>query len=387
MEALSRRQACLLMGIAPLLAAGTFGGLLAHPAAATEATEAALASAQEQYAAVQAQIDNLAAQQEALSLDLQATLNAMEAKQAEIDQTQAQIDQTIAEIEAAQAQLEEYQEELAWYVKHSYKNGSTSVLDVILGSSDYEELFRNIYYLTKINNSQVELIDNIRALKQQLQDQQAALEQQRATLEAQYAELDALRAQQEQQLADIHARQDEAYSLLSNLSAEVQALTEQYNQELIEQARAEAEAAAQAAAGGSSGGSSGTAYGSTSASAVVSSCYSTPSPGAGYCAAWVTNVFVNAGIGAFYGNACDMYASWCYSSDRGSLMPGMIVAVSTWSGTSAGRIYGHVGIYIGGGMVMDNIGYIRTIDIDSWVGTYSTTVTPRWGWLGGVSLG
>lgn len=381
MQTLSRRQACLFIGLAPLLAAGTLGSLAARPAKATEATEAALASAQEQYAAVQAQIDDLAAQQESLSLELQNTLNAMEAKQAEIDQTQAQIDQTVADIEAAQAQLEEYQSELEWYVENSYKNGTTSILDVVLGSSDYEELFRNIYYLTKINDSQVELIDNIRALKQQLQDQQAALEQQRATLESQYAELESLRAQQEQQLADMQARQNEAYNLLNNLSAEVQALTEQYNQELIEQARAAAQAAA-----GSSGGSSGTAYGSTSASAVVNACYSTPSPGAGYCAAWVTNVFSNAGIGSFYGNACDMYASWCYSSDRGSLMPGMIVAVSTWSGTSAGRIYGHVGVYIGGGTVMDNVGYIRTIDIDSWVGTYSTTVTPRWGWLGGVAL-
>lgn len=387
MQTLSRRQACLFIGLAPLLAAGTLGSLAARPAKATEATEAALASAQEQYAAVQAQIDDLAAQQESLSLELQNTLNAMEAKQAEIDQTQAQIDQTVADIEAAQAQLEEYQSELEWYVENSYKNGTTTILDVVLGSSDYEELFRNIYYLTKINDSQVELIDNIRALKQQLQDQQAALEQQRAALESQYAELESLRAQQEQQLADMQARQNEAYNLLNNLSAEVQALTEQYNQELIEQARAEAEAAAAAqAAAGSSGGSSGTAYGSTSASAVVNACYSTPSPGAGYCAAWVTNVFSNAGIGSFYGNACDMYASWCYSSDRGSLMPGMIVAVSTWSGTSAGRIYGHVGVYIGGGTVMDNVGYIRTIDIDSWVGTYSTTVTPRWGWLGGVAL-
>ncbi len=386
MEALSRRQACLLMGIAPLLAAGTFGGLLAGRAGATEATQAALASAQEQYNAVQAQIDDLAARQEALSLELQSTLDAMESKQAEIDATQARIDQTVADIEAAQAQLEEYQEELAWYVENSYKSGPTSILDVVFGSADYEELFRNIYYLTKINDSQVELIDNIQALKQQLQDQQAALEEQRAALEAQYAELDGLRAQQEQQLADMQARQNEAYELLTNLDAEVQALTDQYNQELIEQARAEAEAAAAAAAAASGGGSGGTAYGSTSASAVVNACYSTPSPGAGYCAAWVTNVFSNAGIGSFYGNACDMYASWCYSSDRGSLQTGMIVAVSTWSGTSAGRIYGHVGIYVGGGMVMDNIGYIRTIDIDSWVGTYSTTVSPRWGWLGGVAL-
>ena len=30
---------------------------------------------------------------------------------------------------------------------------------------------------------------------------------------------------------------------------------------------------------------------------------------------------------------------------------------------------------------MDNIGYIRTININSWISYYGTTVTPRWGWL------
>ena len=100
----------------------------------------------------------------------------------------------------------------------------------------------------------------------------------------------------------------------------------------------------------------------------------------------MTNVFTNAGIGYFGGDACDMYASWCYSSDQGSIQPGMIVAVSSHPHTSAGQIYGHVGIYVGGGTVMDNIGYIRTIDLGSWISYYGSTVTPRWGWLGGVTL-
>lgn len=369
METISRRQACLFIGMAPLAALAGIGLLPAGRAQAEEATAQALADAQARYAEVQAQIDELAAQQEALSLQLQETLNALEAKQAEIDQTQAQIEQT-------QAELERCQEELSNIISDGYRRGDTGVLDVLLSSADFEELYTNIYYLGKINESEAELIEYTKQVKQQLEEQQAALQEQ-------YAQLDGLRAQQEAQLAEMQARQNEAYELLSNLDAEVQALTEQYNQELIEQARAEAEAAAAAAAAAAAGG---TAYGSTSSSAVVNACYSTPSPGAGYCAAWVTNVFMNAGIGAFYGNACDMYASWCYTSDRGSLQPGMIVAVSTWTGTSAGRIYGHVGIYIGGGVVMDNVGYIRTIDIDSWVGTYSTTVSARWGWLGGVSL-
>ena len=64
----------------------------------------------------------------------------------------------------------------------------------------------------------------------------------------------------------------------------------------------------------------------------------------------------------------------------------MIVAVSSHPHTSAGQIYGHVGIYVGGGTVMDNIGYIRSIDLGSWISYYGSTVTPRWGWLGGVTL-
>lgn len=367
MESISRRSACLLLALAPL---SLGAAVRAH---AEEATAAALAAAQEQYAAVQVQIDELAARHESLSIELAGTLDAMETKRLEIEQTQAQV-------EATQAELQNCQDQLAEYIRTAYKNGNTTELDVLLASADYEELFRNIYYLTKVNDSVAELIEHTRAVKQQLEEQEALLQNQ-------YAELDGLRQQQESQLYELEVAQSQTYDLLNSLGAEVAALTEQYNQELMEQARAAAEAeAAAAAAAAVSGGSSGTSYGSSSVNAVINSCYSTPSPGAGYCAAWVTNVFVNAGIGAFYGDACDMYASWCYTSDRGSLAPGMIVAVSTWSGTSAGRIYGHIGIYIGGGMVMDNIGYIRTIDIDSWIGTYSTTVSPRWGWLGGVVL-
>lgn len=39
------------------------------------------------------------------------------------------------------------------------------------------------------------------------------------------------------------------------------------------------------------------------------------SPGQGWCAAWVTNVFQNAGIGYFGGNACDMCRAYCTSTN------------------------------------------------------------------------
>lgn len=363
MNAMTRRQACLLFGSVPLLGAGSI--LHARTAHADEATAAALAAAEEEYAAVQARIDELAAEHEYLSIELANTLGAIEAKRAEIANTQALVEATRAELQSCQDQLSEY-------IRTAYKNGATSELEVLLASADYEELFRNVYYLTKVNDSVAELIEHTRQTALLLEAQQAQLEEQ-------HAQLQALREQQEWQLAEIEATQAQTYDLLYSLGAEVQALTEQYNQELLAQAQAAAEAEAAAAAGG-------TVYGSASASAVINACYSTPSPGAGYCAAWVTNVLVNAGVGAFYGDACDMYASWCYSSDRGSLQPGMIIAVSTHPGTAAGRIYGHIGIYIGGGIVMDNVGYIRSLDLDSWISSYNGSVTPRWGWLGGVAL-
>ena len=277
-------------------------------------------------------------------------------------------------------------------MEDAYKQGRTHEIEVLLNSSSFEELYRNMYYLTKINDSEVDLIEQVVAAKQQLASQEAQFE-------SEMADLQDLKSTQESQLQDMQDRQNEAYGLLTSLNEQVAALTEQYNQELIAAAQAAAaeaaaaQAAAEAAAsagtssdnGGSPYSGGGSAGGSGSAAAVVNACYSTPSPGAGLCAAWVTNVMAQAGI-SVYGNACDMYASWCYSSDRGSLQPGMIIAVSSHSQTSAGQIYGHIGIYVGGGTVMDNIGYIRSIDVDSWISFYGTTVTPRWGWAGGVAL-
>lgn len=131
-------------------------------------------------------------------------------------------------------------------------------------------------------------------------------------------------------------------------------------------------------------GGSGSGFGS--AAAVIAACQSTPSPGGGLCAAWCSNVMMNAGFEFISGNANDMYAEYCFSSDPADLRPGMAVAVSTHPHTSAGRIYGHIGMYIGDGTVMDNIGYIRTISLDEWVAYYGETVPVRWGWLGGIVL-
>lgn len=393
---LSRRQAMKsllgLAGIAALLAVDPVAAF-ATPSASKETLDK-LSDAQSQFDAVQKQLNDIADQYTALSEAQNKTLNKIEGVQSEIDATQAEIDKK-------KAQLEKKQNDLGDRVAQSYKNGGTNALMLLLNSASFEELIANAHYVDKINASDRAVIEEVRSIKSELDAKKADLENQKSDLES-------LKETQAKQMSEMQAKQNEVQSVLSGLSDEVKQLMEQRDSELAASAAAEAEiqrqqkAAAAAAAkknssssgsasGGSSSGSSTASGGSSSGgsgslSRVLSACHSVGSPGAGMCAAWVSNVFRAAGLGFIGGNANDMYNAYCGSSNRGAIKPGMIVAVSSHAGTVAGRIYGHVGIYVGNGTVMDNIGYIRTISLDSWISYYSSIVTPRWGWLGGIVL-
>ena len=131
---------------------------------------------------------------------------------------------------------------------------------------------------------------------------------------------------------------------------------------------------------------------STAQKAIVDACRQTPSPGGNLCAKWVSQVFDRAGIGYIGGNACDMYDRWCNMSGGSQLKVGMIVAVDSYdlggssSAAVAGRIYGHVAIYVGDGQVMENVGSIRTTPLDRWLETYGNVHPVKWGWAMGVDL-
>lgn len=105
------------------------------------------------------------------------------------------------------------------------------------------------------------------------------------------------------------------------------------------------------------------------------------------CSGWVYIVFKTAGISKFSGSASQFYSKWCYSSDRSQLKPGMIIAVNNTGGSAAGRMYGHIGIYLGNNTVRHfTRGAVSDMSVDSWIRNYGRVCTPRWGWNGGVAL-
>ena len=389
-QELSRRTALkALFGAAS--AAVLFGlPARARAAEATKETTDKLNAAQAQLDEVQAQLDSIAGEYAALANKNAQTLSDIEGVQGQIDDTQTQIDEKKAE-------LKKKRDDLSDRVSASYKSGGTNILSLLLASGSFEELVANAHYVEKINKSDRDAIEDIQAIQEELDAQKTELESQKADLEK-------LKDQQTAQMQDMQTKQQEVQVVLSGLSDDVKELMAQRDAEVLaatqaeEAARKAQEAAAAAAAASnknnstSSGGSHASSapqqnVGTGKQQAVVNACYSTPSPGLGWCAAWVTNVFRNAGVGYFGGNACDMFNAWCYSADRSTLKVGMIVADSSHPTTGiAGRLYGHVGIYVGGGIVMSNQGAITSKSLDSFISFFGGGSGVRWGWLGGVVL-
>ena len=373
-----------MLGVTVLGAAALGNPLRSRAAEATQETLDALDAAQQAHNDAQAKLDKISDQYVQLNQQLNDTVTKIEAVQGQIDDKQK-------EIEAKQAELDDKQDQLSRRLSASYKTGSSDFLSVLFNSATFEELSSNLAYMGKINASDEQLIADVKQAK-------ADLDQQKAELENQKSELEQLKGEQTQQLAAVQAKQDEATALVDSLSQDVKDLMAKRDQEILaaaEEERRQAEAAAAAAAAAkaaqqaaqSSGGGGGVtgslsgASASTKGAAIVSACGRVGSPGVGLCAMWVSRVYNAAGLGYPGGNANNMYWNFCTSSNKGDLQPGMIVAVSTYAGgSSAGRTYGHVGIYVGNGTVMDNVGYIRTIGLDSWISSYGNIVTPRWGW-------
>ena len=63
-----------------------------------------------------------------------------------------------------------------------------------------------------------------------------------------------------------------------------------------------------------------------------------------------------------------------------NIPPGAIVCGSGYG--SMGSIYGHVGIYLGNGMVANNRGYFSVESLEEWCSWQTATCQGHTGWIG-----
>lgn len=106
------------------------------------------------------------------------------------------------------------------------------------------------------------------------------------------------------------------------------------------------------------------------------------------CAAWVTGVYQAAGAPVLpYGNAIDMWNTYrgTGAASMENIPPGAIVCGS--GSGYMGSLYGHVGVYLGDGMVAHNAGYHSIQTLEEWCAWQTAVCQGHQGWIGWVFPG
>ncbi len=329
---------------------------------------------------IQARLDEAKAELDDLYARAEEAAEELNHTQVLLDETNSQIEQTQADIEQSQAELAQARAVLSERMAANYKAGQVSFLSIILESSSFDELVSNIYYADKIARADADAIETVKALKAQLQDQEAQLEASRHDQEE-------LLSQQKEQKEELEQRAAEAETYVANLDQELQdkleeeriaaeeaarkAAEEEAARLAAEQAaREEAERAAREAQqqaeptvdpetgeaveeGGDSGSESGgeQSYSDPNAdwrSVVVSAAYSRV--GCSY-------VYAAGGPNSF---DCSGLTSWCYAQAGIGIGHSSASQVSFCNKPASQAIAGdvvwrpgHVGICIGGGQTIE----------------------------------
>ena len=309
-----------------------------------------------------------AAEKQAEAEEALARLNAM---QESLDRASADYGEALAaqaEAEAArdaarerlsqiEQQLVVLQGQLGARARNMYRTGNTSMFEVLLGSTSFEQFATNWDLLTKVGESDAVLVEQQKVLRAAAEEQKAIAEEQAEIAAQKSAEAAEVQAQAEATVAEMQA-------LYDSLSAEAARLLEEERKarEEAERARMQAvlEAAAAAAAAQNAGGG-GSTYNFMDDTVV--------SQETAYEGGYDTVSRAYACLGAPYvwgavgpsGYDCSGLVSYCLSGSHTRL--GTTYTFMGWQQVSdpqPGDIctnWSHCGIYIGGGQMIHAADY------------------------------
>ena len=219
-NALSRRNfiggttaLCASLALASLTTEDAFG----VPTSAEKRAEAA--AVLESLNAMQVKVDEAST----------AYFDALEEQQA----AQAKMDEAQARIDEANAQIAELQEHLGTRARNMYRSGSTSFLDVLLGSTSFKAFTSNWDLLNDMNEADAEMVQQTKDLKAEVEAQKAVYEEQERVAAEKAEEAAAVKAEAEAMVAQMQATYDQ-------LSAEAAELLRQEEAAREEAARQEA---------------------------------------------------------------------------------------------------------------------------------------------------
>ena len=316
----------------------------------------ALAGATPSIADKKAEAKQIMAQISALDTRMEFAVEAYNAANQKLQTVQGKIHENEQQLRIARYNLLVARQILTQHVVSMYKQNKTTVIDVLLATKSFDQLVNELTAMRQVDQSDAAAVSSIKALKQEISRRHAQLVADRK----QAQKLVAQRAEKKQQIgADLGERKQ----MLQGVQAEIKKLQEEAAARakaaaLAAQKAAAAAAAAQAQAnratvvtgggGGvtSSSGSHGGVVGIAQRYLGVPYVWGGASPSGFDCSGLAMYCYAQVGI-SLPNNAAMQYASITHVA-HGSEQPGDLV----FFGYSAGGIH-HVGIYVGGGSMID----------------------------------
>ncbi|MDD2981092.1 MAG: NlpC/P60 family protein [Hespellia sp.] len=384
-----------------LLVAAMIASMVVTPVGATDSTS----SLQNSKAQVQGEVSSLQAELTQLMEKVDELESNMVTKGEEINQ--AEVD-----LEAAQEKEKQQYEDMKLRIKYMYEEGDNSALEKILTSGSISELLSQAEYVSTLHTYDRNMLQEYVDTQQQISDLKTSLEADMASMEDMKSEFT---SEKENLDATLIAKQGE----IANLDEQIQAAAAAAAKAAAE--KAAAEAAAQAAAAGTSTGSNeafvdngGTASNGSGDTTVVNTSNgggnsssgntNTDNPDAsdnssggdtsnagsgsgssvvGYAEQFVGNPYVWGGTSLTNGCDCSGFVMSVYAAFGVSLphSSGALRSVGygvSYSEAQPGDIIcysGHVGIYAGGGTIVNAIDDAHGIGYSS--ATYSTILAVR----------
>jgi len=197
--------------LASLLVVSLAAAVSFAPAVALAApTSAAIQAKQAEAAAAQATLQNM-------SDDLEMKVEDYNAVTEALDKTRDDIQVTRERLSATETRLSAAEDVLAIRAQGIYKGGGVDMVQVLLGTSSFEELVARIELLDAISRQDADLVSEVKDARQKVADSESALENRET-------EQVALRQQAQAKKAAVQSAVERQASFVSSLNTEVQQL-------------------------------------------------------------------------------------------------------------------------------------------------------------------
>lgn len=286
------------------------------------------------------------------------------AKEEEITDKQAQITVTEAEYEAALAQEEKQKENMAAYARLMYEKGETSYLSALLEGKGLSDILNRMGYIERVYQYAKQVLDNYISAKNTAHDLWDRLEEEKAALERDMRQLETDRLSLENQKTNLNGLLEQKKKASANFEAEIEKARQEaaVAKKLLQQEQQrlkslEAQLAAQQAAQNAAGGNYVTSYNSVIDGASGSELGKQI---AKYACQYIGNPYVYGGTSLTNGTDCSgftykVYSIFGYSLPRTSYAQQSAGRAVSYENAEPGDIIcyeGHVGFYIGGGLIV-----------------------------------